>query len=114
MSKAVLRLAGECPNCGKPLVRRNRRKDNQPFLSCSGYPNCKFAEDWDPHIQELKQLFDRRIAELENLRGTSNENDIKKTIREIMVFAHPDRWPAAWKELAHGVTARLSALRDKK
>jgi DNA topoisomerase-1 len=35
-----------CPDCGRPLVYRfgkNRRR----FLSCSGYPECKFASSCD-------------------------------------------------------------------
>ncbi|MFA6665561.1 MAG: type I DNA topoisomerase [Armatimonadota bacterium] len=31
--------AGICPNCGKPLVRRQGRYGE--FLGCSGYPKCK-------------------------------------------------------------------------
>jgi len=29
-----------CPACGKPLVKRQGRYG--PFVSCSGYPNCKY------------------------------------------------------------------------
>jgi len=29
-----------CPECGKPLVKRQGRYG--PFVSCSGYPNCKY------------------------------------------------------------------------
>ncbi len=31
---------GLCPQCGKPLVRRNSRYGS--FIACSGYPSCKF------------------------------------------------------------------------
>ena len=30
----------DCPDCGKPLVRRRGRFG--PFVSCSGYPSCKY------------------------------------------------------------------------
>jgi DNA topoisomerase-1 len=30
----------ECPDCGKPLVRRQGRFG--PFVSCSGYPKCRY------------------------------------------------------------------------
>jgi DNA topoisomerase I len=30
----------ECPDCGKPLVKRQGRFG--PFVSCSGYPKCKY------------------------------------------------------------------------
>jgi DNA topoisomerase-1 len=29
-----------CPDCGKPLVKRQGRYG--PFVSCSGYPGCKY------------------------------------------------------------------------
>ena len=29
-----------CPDCGKPLVRRQGRFG--PFVSCSGYPKCTY------------------------------------------------------------------------
>jgi DNA topoisomerase-1 len=30
----------DCPECGKPLVKRQGRFG--PFVSCSGYPGCKY------------------------------------------------------------------------
>lgn len=35
----------ECPKCGAPLVYRFDKKGK--FLSCSGYPECKFAWQCD-------------------------------------------------------------------
>ena len=34
-----------CPECGKPLRRRNGRKG--PFWGCSGYPGCRFTTNDD-------------------------------------------------------------------
>lgn len=34
---------GLCPQCGKPLVRRNSRYG--AFIACSGYPNCKYIHN---------------------------------------------------------------------
>jgi DNA topoisomerase-1 len=34
-----------CPNCGRPLVRRNGKRG--PFLGCSGYPKCKTIVNLD-------------------------------------------------------------------
>jgi DNA topoisomerase-1 len=31
-----------CPNCGKPLAVKHSRRG--PFLGCSGYPDCRYAE----------------------------------------------------------------------
>jgi DNA topoisomerase I len=36
-----------CPKCGKPMVRRMSRFG--PFISCSGYPECKYI-----HQDKLK------------------------------------------------------------
>ena len=35
-------LADVCPDCGQPLVRRVGRYG--PFVSCSGYPGCKYVK----------------------------------------------------------------------
>jgi len=31
----------KCPNCGKPLRRRQNSRDQSWFWSCSGYPDCR-------------------------------------------------------------------------
>lgn len=105
-TRAAMRLSGDCPRCGQPLVRRTRRADGNAFLSCSGYPTCKFAEDFDPHVAALAE-------EVGKLRARSPASvDLARELRSIIAAAHPDRWPAA-AELAHAITARLNALRDK-
>jgi DNA topoisomerase-1 len=30
----------DCPECGKPLLKRQGRFG--PFVSCSGYPGCRY------------------------------------------------------------------------
>lgn len=35
-----------CPDCGKDLIYRFSRRGK--FISCSGYPKCKFAESLEP------------------------------------------------------------------
>lgn len=117
---AALRLSGECPKCRSPLVRRKRRSDNQPFLSCTAYPNCKFAEDWDPHVTALAdEVADLRAdmasmrAELARARTRGVDSDFDKKLRDVIVFAHPDRWPNA-QELAHEITTRLNVLRGRR
>ncbi|MCR4666952.1 MAG: DNA topoisomerase 3 [Desulfovibrio sp.] len=32
-----------CPECGKPLARRQRKDGSGFFWSCTGYPDCRFA-----------------------------------------------------------------------
>jgi len=36
----------DCPDCGKDLIYRFSRRGK--FISCSGYPTCKFAESIEP------------------------------------------------------------------
>lgn len=116
MSRAAMRLAGDCPRCGRPLVRRTRRADGNAFLSCSGYPECRFAEDFDPHLNALADQIREltaRVAELERGRSRGGAAPgLSRELRDIIAAAHPDRWPAA-AELAHLVTSRLNALRGK-
>lgn len=40
--KILEKLGRPCPECGKELIRRRGRFG--PFVSCSGYPACKFIE----------------------------------------------------------------------
>jgi len=111
----------ECPHCDAPLRVRRRRADREPFLACSAWPRCTFAEDLDERSQRLA----RRIAELEtaiadrddelaDLRGARAQlpaDSLAKELREIIVATHPDKWPG--NPLAHEACARLTALRDR-
>ena len=36
------KLDEKCPECGKPLVERNGKYGK--FISCSGYPACKYIK----------------------------------------------------------------------
>ena len=41
-------LEETCPECGKPLVKRNGRFGE--FIACSGYPNCHFIKKKEPEV----------------------------------------------------------------
>ncbi len=43
---------GNCPECEKPLVRRVGRFG--PFVSCSGYPDCKYIKKDKPKSTDVK------------------------------------------------------------
>jgi len=46
VSKSVpktVEYGGDCPKCGKKLIKRQGKKG--PFYGCSGYPECKHAEN---------------------------------------------------------------------
>jgi ssDNA-binding Zn-finger/Zn-ribbon topoisomerase 1 len=71
-----MRLSGNCPRCGELLVRRTRKRDGNPFLSCSGFPDCKFAEGFDPQVNRLADEITKlrgRVAELEGRGGAGGE-----------------------------------------
>ncbi len=36
-----------CAECGRPMVVKNRRRGGGEFLSCSSYPECKNASDFE-------------------------------------------------------------------
>ena len=108
-----MRLSGQCPRCTSPLVRRTRRQDKQPFLSCSGFPVCKFAEDWDPQVTALGREIQTLRAEVEVLRQMCQQKpkvDCDPQIKAALAYVHPDRWPNA-AELAHGAFVRLNTIR---
>jgi DNA topoisomerase I len=41
-SGAAAEPLGACPDCGKPLARRNGRRGS--FVGCTGYPSCKYIQ----------------------------------------------------------------------
>jgi len=55
-----------CPQCGKPLVVKWSRKGR--FLSCAGYPACKFAKSITTGI-ECPGCHDGELIERKNRRG---------------------------------------------
>ncbi len=48
--KKAVQTDRECPDCGRMLVIRHGRRG--PFLGCSGYPDCRHAEDVPPDLQD--------------------------------------------------------------
>ena len=41
----------DCPDCGKPLVYRDGRFGR--FISCSGYPECRYTEKLQKQVEKL-------------------------------------------------------------
>lgn len=41
------RLSADCPACGNPLCLRTNRRTQEPFLGCSTYPGCDWAEPFE-------------------------------------------------------------------
>jgi ssDNA-binding Zn-finger/Zn-ribbon topoisomerase 1 len=73
----AVRLSCDCPLCGLPLIRKRRHSDGEGFLSCHGYPRCKFAEPVDAELEIIHQQFN--VAESDAsylrdlLRATKNQ-----------------------------------------
>ena len=45
-------VVGECPQCGKPLLKRSGRFGE--FIGCKGFPKCKFTCSVDELESKLK------------------------------------------------------------
>ena len=43
-----------CPQCGKPMIKRERRSDGHPFWGCSGFPKCRQIVDISQTNQDTK------------------------------------------------------------
>lgn len=52
--KVAVETGKDCPKCGKPLVERTGRFGK--FISCSGYPKCKYIDNGDKPKKELKVI----------------------------------------------------------
>ena len=117
---SIMRLSGECPECGGTLVRRESKARNSVFIGCRSYPRCNFTDSYDPHLDGLANelaALRRRVEDLERNppkqpSATRLPAEVAKELRAVIAFAHPDRWPTAG-DLAHGVTTRLNAMRDR-
>lgn len=79
----ITRLASECPDCKRPLRRKQGR--NGEFLGCSGFPRCKFTEPLDLNLE--------RIAR--QLNAAESDADYLKA------------WAAAVRETAHHMAGKL-------
>ena len=47
-------LDEKCPNCEKPLAKRNGRFG--PFTACSDYPNCKYIQREKVELELLDEM----------------------------------------------------------
>ena len=51
-----------CPECGKPLIKRKSRFGNY-FIGCSGYPKCRYLEKIEG--QEISRKKKKKTEETE-------------------------------------------------
>jgi len=47
MERSGIESAPSCPQCGKTLQIRLRKRDNNPFFGCPGYPDCRVTKNID-------------------------------------------------------------------
>lgn len=82
--------AAVCPECGKGLRLRSRRRDDHQFVGCSGWPDCNFACDLLPGPDPFRE-------------------ELGDALRRLVARWHPDRCRSV---TPHEVVAELNALRD--
>ena len=130
-AQPAYRLAADCPRCGAPLVLRQNRQTGALFTGCSAYPSCAFAEPHDPRVQTLSTAVvqavqalatqvtqaqtaaQRQVAQAQaeaQQQLTAEREALRRTVRQLIALAHPDRWPDT--PLAHELTVALVALRE--
>ena len=63
----------DCPECGKPLVKRKSRFGTT-FVGCSGYPKCRYIKK-DPEA----------AAKKEAKKKASTKKSVKKTVSKKKV-----------------------------
>lgn len=101
MRALTIKIIDSCPQCSKPLLVRKRKVDNEPFVSCSGFPKCRFATDYNAPINEPLKQAEREIAVLKerNARLITKAAKAPKRdgwsaaalVRELLYRFHPDR-----------------------
>ncbi len=106
-------IRAECPECGRAMRVRTNRRDRSQFLGCTGYPNCRYSEEYEPQAQALA----RQIAELEThltraiqSGGRRRTTDIDAELKRMIFRFHPDR--VGETVPAHDVAVALNELRS--
>lgn len=112
--RAAVRITGECPACGAAIIERRRQSDGGRFLGCSAFTRtrCTWTGHYDDALSQLAAELDDLRAELAEVRDLQDSIDWSRELRDLIQFAHPDRWPDA-SALATSITQRLNALRDR-
>ena len=72
MSERYGIFRGECPLCGRKAVKRTNKQTGEFFFGCSGFPECRWSEDWehwvedcDEHPEKWRHLRFQAEAEME-------------------------------------------------
>jgi ssDNA-binding Zn-finger/Zn-ribbon topoisomerase 1 len=108
----LVALTGTCPLCSRDLRVRRRRADNEPFVGCSGYPNCSYTTDYDVALEQLHDELEQLHDELERVRGHSSAPaSVHRQLRDLVFRFHPDRAGAAVSTTE--VVAALNDLLDQ-
>jgi ssDNA-binding Zn-finger/Zn-ribbon topoisomerase 1 len=76
------------------------RKTRERFLGCTGFPECRFSEAYEPRLESLKQ-------------PPAGSGNYERELTRLIALAHPDKWqghPAA-TELTKALLAARQRLR---
>ena len=102
---AVYRLATDCPLYGAPLAVRHVRRTGAFFLGCTGYPACRFTEDYDTAFQSIASAVTNPPP-----RGIDPELLLGR-LKELIAQIHPDRFGGS-NAVATEATKLVLQLRD--
>lgn len=81
--KALFTVVGQCPLCSGTLVLRRRQRDQNPFLGCTNYPQCRFIADYDEAMAAvgMKASQDAMVASLAE-KVTDLEEQLRQQRRQ--------------------------------
>ncbi len=91
-----------CPDCGRSLAIRKRNRDGESFVSCTGFPSCKYAGSIDETLDRMQGRIDRIISRSKKLEDEMNKlrfaqdprSGLENILRDLIFKFHPDRNPA--------------------
>ncbi|MEE9543381.1 MAG: type I DNA topoisomerase [Thermodesulfobacteriota bacterium] len=67
MKERVDEVMGDCPNCGKPMIKKTGRFGR--FLACTGYPECKTTKPFSLGIKCSNEGCDGSLVERRTKKG---------------------------------------------
>lgn len=101
------------------MALRTRRLDGGPFMSCSGFPNCRFAESYyealDEAMADWHQRESRRERREPRRERTTVPPDflaVDRGLRRLIAIVHPDKNPREGT-LAHLLTVEVNRMREE-
>ena len=107
-----IEFTSDCPDCGRRLRLNRRKRDGGEFVGCTGFPNCRFAEDLEGQgiLGRLHSL-EEQVRALAR-RDPMSLSAVSSKFRDMIAWCHPDKHPTGMIS-AHEVTVRLNQIRKE-